>query len=191
VNSAGGPIETKYRQLFTALGMDPDKDVTLQPGTPETGNAAWRSGQLDTFSCCEPATFTLVPDAVIWVNPGEIDLPIKGYGTVLATTEQYAKANPEVLRRVIAVQEDMKKMILAALPGTKERDAILNALKEQYPTVDESLIAKSFDSGRQTFDVDNHVTRQGLQDSIDDYNVGAAVRAEIKPEDLGIPGFMN
>jgi len=190
-NSAGGPAEIRLRKQFMSIGIDPDKDVIFQPGTPESGNAAWRSKQLDTFTCCEPATFQLVPDAVVWIEPGEVDLPIKGAGEILATTDDFAKANPEVLRRIVNVQKEMRVMINAAGPGTKEREAILSALHDQYPTIPQDLIATSFDTGRQVFDVDNDASRQVIQDTIDSYNEGAPAKANITADDLGVPGFMK
>jgi ABC-type nitrate/sulfonate/bicarbonate transport system substrate-binding protein len=190
-NSAGGPAEIRLRQLFAASGVDVEKDINFQPGTPESGNAAWRSKQLDTFTCCEPATFQLVPDAVVWLTPGEIDLPIKGAGEILATTESFVEKNPETLRRIIQTQKDMKAMILAAKPGTKEREQILGALGAQYPQVPADLIAKSWDTGYTTFDVDNEMTRQVVQDTIDGYNEGAKDKVNLKVEDLAAKGFLK
>ena len=190
-NSAGGPAEIRLRKLLSTSGLDPDKDVTFQPGTPESGNAAWRSRQLDTFTCCEPATFQLVPDAVVWIAPGEIDLPIKGAGEILATTEEYAKANPETLKRILNVQKEMRKMIVAAGPGTKEREDLLRGLEKQYPSVPPELIATSFDTGRMVFDVENELTRQVAQDTIDSYNESAPVKVNITAEDLGAAGFLK
>jgi len=190
-NSAGGPAEIRLRQLFQAVGMDADKDVTFQPGTTESGGAAWRSKQLDTFTCCEPATFQLVPDAVVWLAPGEIDLPIKGAGEILATTEQFARDNPETLKRIVNVQKQMKEMVMAAKPGSNEREAILKALQEQYPKVPAELIAKSFDTGRSIFDTENELPRQVVQDTIDSYNQGAKDKVNLKPEDLAAPGFLK
>ncbi len=190
-NSAGGPAEVRLRRLFMAVGVDPDADIIFQPGEPEAANAAWRSKQLDTFTCCEPITFQLVPDAVVWLQPGEPTLPIKGYDEIYATTEQFARENPEVLRRVIAAQNQMKEMAKRAGPGTSEREAILSALVAQYPTIPPELIAKSFDNGRQEFDTSTELSRQFVQDTIDGYNEGATVKVNLKAEDLAAPGFLK
>jgi ABC-type nitrate/sulfonate/bicarbonate transport system substrate-binding protein len=190
-NSAGGPAEVRLRRLFMAVGVDPDADIIFQPGEPEAANAAWRSKQLDTFTCCEPITFQLVPDAVIWLEPGEPTLPIKGYDEIYATTDQFARDNPEVLRRVVAAQNHMKEMVKRADPGTSEREAILSALVAQYPSIPPELIAKSFDTGRQEFDTQTALSRQQVQDTIDGYNEGATVKVNLKAEDLAAPGFLN
>lgn len=189
-SSAGGPAEIRLRKMFAGAGLDPN-GVVYQPGEPEAANAGWRSKQLDTFTCCEPVTFQLVPDAVVWLQPEEVDLPLGGYAEIFATTDQFAQANPEALRRVINTQKHMKQMILAAGPGSKEREAILTALTAQYPTIPPDLIAKSFDTGRQEFDIDNEATRKTAQDTIDSYNGGATVKVNITPDRLIAPGFLK
>jgi ABC-type nitrate/sulfonate/bicarbonate transport system substrate-binding protein len=190
-NSAGGPAEIRLRRLFTSVGIDPDSDVIFQPGEPEAANAAWRSKQLDTFTCCEPITFQLVPEAVVWLQPGEPTAPIKGYDEIYATTDQFARDNAETLRRVITAQNQMKAMVKKAAPGTSEREAILAALVAQYPTIPPELIAKSFDNGRQQFDTQTELSRQLVQDTIDGYNDGASVKVNLKAEDLAAPGFLK
>jgi hypothetical protein len=82
-------------------------------------------------------------------------------------------------------------MILAAGPGTKERDAILTALTAQYPTIPPDLIAKSFDTGRQEFDIDNDATRKTAQDTIDSYNGGATNKVSLTPDRLIAAGFLK
>jgi ABC-type nitrate/sulfonate/bicarbonate transport system substrate-binding protein len=189
-SSAGGPAEIRLRKMFAGAGVDPNT-IVFQPGEPEAANPAWRSKQLDTFTCCEPVTFQLVPDAVVWLEPEEVDLPLGGYAEIFATTVPFAQNNPETLRRVIATQKQMKQMILAAGPGTKERDAILTALVAQYPTIPPDLIATSFDTGRQEFDIDNEATRQTAQDTIDSYNAGATAQVNLTPDQLIAQGFLK
>lgn len=191
--ASGGTLELRYRQLFSAVGLDPVNDVTLVAGDNNTGNVAWRTGQVDAFSCCEPNTFQVRPDAVVWVQPGEVDLPTKGYHEILATTEQYALANPEVLRRVVEVQKRMTTMIAAAIPGSQERADILTAVDAQYPSVDPKLIAESFDTGRHYFAINNVLDPTILQDTIDDYNSAATPveQVTITAKDLAAPGMMN
>jgi ABC-type nitrate/sulfonate/bicarbonate transport system substrate-binding protein len=188
--SAGGPAEIRLRKMFMGAGVDPNT-IVFQPGEPEAANPAWRSKQIDAFTCCEPVTFQLVPDAVVWLEPEEVDLPIAGYAEIFATTDQFVQSNSEALKRVIATQKQMRQMILAAGPGTKERDAILTALTAQYPTIPPDLIAKSFDTGRQEFDIDNDATRKTAQDTIDSYNGGATNKVSLTPDRLIAAGFLK
>jgi ABC-type nitrate/sulfonate/bicarbonate transport system substrate-binding protein len=190
-NSAGGPIEISFRSAFQEFGMNADTDVTFQPGAQQVGDAAWRSGQVDVYQCCDPRIFSLVPNAVAWVQPGEIDAFKNGYQGVWATSLQYGQNNPEAIKRFVDALKRARDLMVAATPGSKAREVVLHDLDDFNPDVDPEVIAASFDYNRPNNTLPPvPLNRTETQRMLDSYNVGSPTKVSLTPDDIILPGFL-
>jgi NitT/TauT family transport system substrate-binding protein len=188
---AGGNREIKYRQAFKSFGLDPENDITCVNGSDDAGFAAWRSQQVDAYDCCDPTALKTLPSSHIWVHPGELPTLLTGYRLVYATSEQYAKDHPEVLKRVVAGLTAARDMVKAGVPGSPARNDVLKILDEQNPAVDPADVAGSYDNNREHNLIDPGPLKKSIvQQTIDDYNLGPAP-VQLTPEQLVVPGFMD
>lgn len=191
--SPGGPREITYKSMFQAYGVDPSS-VKFQFGSDDAEAAAWRSGQVDEYDCCDPETFKLRPDAVTWIKPGEIPQLNQGYYDVWMTSASYAKAHPDVLHAIVKGLAVTTKLFQAAAPGTKARSQAIATILNQDKTLDPSTTPGSFDENRDEYLTDlNPLDPKIVQQTIDIYNEGLPANQQTKltPAQLVTPGFMK
>lgn len=152
ITQRGSSSDTAIRAILRPSGVDPDKDVTLLAlGTAEAGVAALASGQIDALIVSEPGTSV----AVNQEKSGKMFLDLrKGEGPpaasratffTLQATEEYLKANPEVVR----------KAIRAICKGTKaakaDPQAALKVAQKYFPKLDTAILAAALQSESVTF----------------------------------------
>lgn len=185
--SAGGPIWGQWRVALSAVGLDPDRDVSFQYGTIDVGVAAFRSNQVDVFQlCCEAAQLKAIGNHVIWATPEEMRVHwAKGYWNVWATSEKFASAHPETLRRVILALKRNAELYQS------DRTRVVSGLAKLFPNIDPAVLADSFDYNKPVFLSEPRPKRSIVQDAIDFYNAGVPQKITIKPDDIVPAEFLD
>lgn len=187
--SAGGPTELNVRNALTTYGLDPDKDVSFQSGTPDAEFAAFKAGRIDANVQGVPNALqpTLDGTGVVWVSGPAGDIPSwnKGYFLGWATSESYAQSHAEVLRRLINGLKLTSDLI------KNDRTASLNALKVSFSSLDPNLLSASFDAQRKAYVTDPDVKKSVMQDTINLYNASSTTKTQLKPEDIVAKGFLH
>jgi NitT/TauT family transport system substrate-binding protein len=187
--SAGGPTELNVRIALESVGINPDKDVKFQSGTPDAEFAAFKSGQLDANVQGVPNALqvTLDKTGVVWISGPNGDVPQwnKGYFLCWVTSQAFAQAHADVLKRLIAGLQTTSDLI------KNDRTASLAALKKSFTTLDPNLLAASFDAQRKSYITDPNVKKSVMQDTIDLYNASAPTKVSLTPEDLVPTGFLS
>jgi len=152
ITQRGSSSDTSIRAILRPSGVDPDKDATLLAlGSAEAGVAALGSGQIDALIVSEPGTSI----AVNQEKTGKLFLDLrKGEGPpaasratfyTLQATEEYVRANPEVVR----------KAMRAICKGTKaakaDPQAALKVAQKYFPKLDAAILGVALQSESVTF----------------------------------------
>jgi len=187
--SAAGPGPIALQKALKTVGMDIARDVKSIDIAPDPSLAAFRAGQLDANMGSVPNAVIAVLDGtgVMWISgpSGEVTVWNDAYMQVWMTTGTYAKANPEVLRRILAGLELTTDMI------ENDPDKALAALKLKFSDLNAEVLKASFDVSRKSHSADPKVRLQLVQQSIDVYKTVATETVTLKPEDIVVSGFMN
>lgn len=189
-----GSRDILYNKMFKDNGVDP-QDIKYQYGSDQAGEAAWRSGDIDVYNCCDPQVFADRPDAVEWIKPGEAPELLVDYHLDWVTTLKYGTEHPDVIKRIIKGLNQTNALIAQAKPGYKARGQVVNMIHNQDSALPTSFIARSVAANwkHQLLYGSPVIKRSVLQATIDDYNAGqpAEKRVSVKPQDLVLPGYLS
>lgn len=152
ITQRGSSSDTAIRAILRPANMDPDKDVTLLAlGSAEIAVAALGSGQVDALIVSEPSTSIAIHQekiAKMFLDLRKGEGPpeaIRGTFYTLQATEDYARANPDTVR----------KAMRAICKGTKaalaDPQAALKVAQRYFPKLDPSLLKVALESEALTF----------------------------------------
>lgn len=128
----GSSTDLLLRAMLEEYGLDPDKDVTIQPFPDLTGiPPALRAGTIDAAMTSPPQ-----PDGGMWINLAANEVPsFDGTAvTVLATTRAFIEKNHEAVERFAKAQWCGWQAL------EDDPDAAIAAVKARYfPDIDQAL----------------------------------------------------
>ncbi|GGE31710.1 ABC transporter substrate-binding protein [Agaricicola taiwanensis] len=106
--------------------------------------AALKTGAINGMMAGSPYTDAgvLASGGTLWIDGTGGELPEEvepTSSTVLQTTEEFAKTNPDVVKRLIKSLEDLKEMI------AQDPDGVKAAMSKAYPKLDKSTIDSVFE----------------------------------------------
>jgi NitT/TauT family transport system substrate-binding protein len=166
ITSPGSGTDSMARTLFAARGMNPDREITIQPlGAPENILAAFGRGVTDGFFYTSPMPETAVRRGLgrIVIEPltGEVpelvDMPYVVLGTsrsnlknqrpkVLAAVRAYTRA----MQFVHAKPQEARQLVRARFPDVD--DDVFNVAFDKYvagvprsPVIGPEQVAKTLD----------------------------------------------
>lgn len=143
ITSAGAGTDTMARALFAARGMNPDKEVTIQPlGAPENIITAFSKGVTDGFFYTSPMPETAVARGLgkIVIEPLTGEVPeLNGMLYVVLATSRHNLANkrPQVEAVVRAYAKAMKFI-------HEKPDEARRITRKRFPDVDEGIFNAAF-----------------------------------------------
>ena len=116
ISSPGSSTDLFMRTILLVRGMDPDKDVSLQPvgaGAPEL--SALEAGAVDGFSFGSPFTTNAINRglAIMVADPMKGEVP-EFRGTpyqIIATSRQTLESKPEILAKAVQAIAKAQKLI--------------------------------------------------------------------------------
>ena len=143
ITTPGSTTDTWLRSLLKVRGLDPDKDVTIQPvagGTPML--AALSKKATEGFVWGAPQTHQAVQQGVgtIVVDPFADAIPeIAGVPyTVIITSRDTLKKKPEVLRAAV-------RGLTKAMKFAQEKpDAARAILRKDFPEIEDAILDKAW-----------------------------------------------
>lgn len=189
-----GARDVLDNKMFKDNGVDP-KDVKYQYGSDSAGAAAWKSGNVQVYECCDPTVFQERPDAVAWIKPGEVPELMADVHLVWATTQSYAQAHPDVIKKIIKGMNATTTMLAAAKPGTKERQNVLDIIRKEDPGESAADIQSSFNENwANHVTVLNPIDCKTVQTTIVDYNAGqpaSGAKVTATPQQVVAPGALK
>lgn len=189
-----GARDVNDNKMFIDNGVSP-KDVKYQYGSDSAGSAAWKSGNVQVYECCDPSVFQMRPDAVAWIKPGEVPELMADVHLVWATTQSYAQAHPDVIKKLIKGMNATTTMLAAAKPGTPARQSVLSMIDKEDPGESPADIQSSFNENWA-----NHVTIlnpidcKTMATTIADYNAGqpaSGAKVTAKPQQVVASGALK
>jgi ABC-type nitrate/sulfonate/bicarbonate transport system substrate-binding protein len=144
--AAGSSTDILVRSTLTAYGVDPDKDLTIQPVNDGPGlAAAARQGRVDAYAFSPPDSVLGVAEGwgQIWVSYPRNDVPEFAAMplTDIVTSRKYLKENPEAMRRL------MRALWRAANDIKNDPESVRKAVKERFfKDLDPAVYNASFDA---------------------------------------------
>jgi ABC-type nitrate/sulfonate/bicarbonate transport system substrate-binding protein len=189
-----GSRDVLFNKMFADNGVNPN-DVKYQYGSDAAGAAAWKSGNLDVYECCDSSVFQEQPGAVTWIKPGEVPELMADIHLVWATSQSYAAAHPDIIKKVEEGMNATTEVMAAAKPGTSQLTQVLTTLQKANPAISTSDIDSSFnDNWENHVTILNPVDCKTLETTIQDYNAGQpATGAKVteSPKQIVAPGLLK
>lgn len=135
--------------------------------------AAVKTGAIDGFLGASPYPEITVSagSGVVWLSGPKGEFPADVSSTATSatlTTGAYAKAHPEVIKRIIAAYQEAGKMVAS---GDKR---VTTALKQLYPQLDSGVLSAAVSTNKSAWSASPLVTEAGVQHEIDLLKSGSA-----------------
>jgi NitT/TauT family transport system substrate-binding protein len=142
--ATGSSSDLIFRYSLKRFGLDPNKDLAIQPMTDMTAiMAAVRQGAVDGIagtSTTANARAEAEGSATRYIAFEEDDPLLRAYPTyILAASDEFIQKNPEAVKRLLAVFADAKKAIRRGL--TPEEIAAIK--KQFFPDMADQALAYS------------------------------------------------
>jgi NitT/TauT family transport system substrate-binding protein len=188
ITTPGSTTDTWLRSLLKVRGLDPDKDVTIQPvagGTPML--AALSKKATEGFVWGAPQTHQAVQQGVgtIVIDPFADAIPeIAGVPyTVIITSRDTLKKKPEVLRA--AVRGLTKAMKFAV----DKPDAARAILRKDFPEIEDSILDKAWADYRKAIPTSPMITPEQVEKTQAWLNITGAKPIKLSYDTAFYPDF--
>jgi NitT/TauT family transport system substrate-binding protein len=183
ITSPGSSTDTFVRKLFLARGMDPDKEVNLQPfGGGAALLAAFEKGLSDGFVFPSPYPEIAEQKGVgrIAINPfkGEVpemkDVPM----VVMATSKETLAAKPDLIRR--ATRALTKAMIFSH----NKPEETKKIMRGYFPDMDAEVFASVVETYRNATPRTPVITKENVDKTVEWMNLGETAKLSVSYADL-------
>jgi NitT/TauT family transport system substrate-binding protein len=184
VPQAGSSTDILVRLTMEEYGIDPDRDVTLQPIADGSARvAAAREGQTDGYVVPPPGSMLAPAEGwgEVWISWSENDVP-KFVGlpwTQIITSRAFLEENPEAVRRFL------KALWRAASDLENDPQGAAAAIKERwFPDLDPTMYELAFDASLPAFTQGMVPDEKGFEMLMETYNASVAEPADLTFDQL-------
>jgi NitT/TauT family transport system substrate-binding protein len=186
ITSPGSGTDQLMRTLFTARGLDTDKEVTLQPlGGGPPMYAALKAGAIDGFVFTAPlpqaATAEGLGHVVISPFIGEVpEMRGMTYMSVVTSRSTLAAKRPQLNAFIRALTKARKF-------ATEHPDEARKLTREVFKDMDEKVYAASFDEHLKGLPKTLEITPEQLERTMASANIGKKNPPPVKYEEVIYP----
>jgi NitT/TauT family transport system substrate-binding protein len=175
--SPGSAATIAFELMLKSAGLDPKNDVKwVYLGTPAAQWAAFSNGQVDASNSAWPYN-VMARQAGYNVLADAKQIKIPGASLTLGVSRQWVKANPKV------VDAFLRGLTESAYIANGDKNRAVAAISKHalVPVSDQALLDEAFDRFSGTFPEPPYITREAVQEAIDD-EPNPAVKGH-KPDD--------
>lgn len=188
ITGPGSVTDLMIRSLFLARGMDPDKEVTLQPlGDGASQYAAMERGMIDGFIFGAPFPQIAVARKIgqIAISPLDENIPeMKGMLFIcFASSKKTIGQKPEMIQS--AINALTKAIALVRNDPEKAR----HILRPQYAEVDQAIYNAAFDTYVKGIPLSPIITPEELKRTMAWRNIGMDKPMSVPFENVIADGF--